>query len=105
MAKQNCWEFKECGREPGGKKVAEMGVCGAAILQEADGFLDGKNGGRACSYVAGTICGGKVQGEFAQKIRGCFECGFYRVLQAEHGQEFNVMSYVRYTSSRTKAGS
>jgi len=27
--KLNCWEFKKCGRQPGGPKVAELGVCPA----------------------------------------------------------------------------
>lgn len=27
MAKLNCWEFKKCGRETGGLKIKEMGVC------------------------------------------------------------------------------
>ena len=26
----NCWEVKKCGREPGGKSVATLGVCPAA---------------------------------------------------------------------------
>jgi hypothetical protein len=28
--KQNCWEYMKCGREPGGEKVAELGICRAA---------------------------------------------------------------------------
>lgn len=24
---KNCWEFKKCGRETGGSKVKELGVC------------------------------------------------------------------------------
>ena len=98
MANQNCWEFKQCGREPGGSKSADKGVCPAASLPQASGFLGGRNGGRACAYIAGTLCGGQVQGEFAQKIRACFDCDFYRTLQRDHGAEFNVMSFVRYCS-------
>ncbi len=31
MAK-NCWDFKSCGREQGGTKAAELGVCPAAAV-------------------------------------------------------------------------
>ena len=30
MSLINCWEVKKCGREPGGAKVAELGVCPAS---------------------------------------------------------------------------
>jgi hypothetical protein len=30
--KLNCWEVKKCGREPGGVKVKELGVCPASEL-------------------------------------------------------------------------
>lgn len=42
MSKQNCWEANECGRQPGGVKVASLGVCPAA----SDTRLDGLNGGQ-----------------------------------------------------------
>ncbi len=100
MANQNCWEFKRCGREPGGSKVSELGVCVAAADHHANGFLGGTNAGRACAYVAGTLCGGEVQGEYAQKIRACFDCDFYRALQKEHGGDFNAMSFIRFTKKK-----
>ncbi len=103
MANLNCWEVKKCGRQPGGAHVSDLGVCAAATMTASDGFLGGRNAGRACAYVAGTLCGGEVQGEFAQKIRGCFDCEFYRDLQKAHGSDFNVMSFVRYTTMRKKA--
>jgi len=31
MSKKNCWEVMNCGRQTGGTKVSEMGVCPAAI--------------------------------------------------------------------------
>jgi hypothetical protein len=27
MAKQNCWEFKNCGRIPGGHSEKSLGIC------------------------------------------------------------------------------
>jgi hypothetical protein len=37
----------------------------------------GKNGGRTCWAVAGTFCGGKVQGSYAAKLLTCIQCDFY----------------------------
>ena len=63
----NCWEFKKCGREPGGAKAKELGVCPAY-----------PNNGKDCAYVAGTLCGGKVQGSFATKLSTCLNCDFHK---------------------------
>jgi len=85
MTKQNCWEFKRCGRQPGGARAAELGVCAAASAVAVDGLNSGANGGRVCWAVAGTLCGGKVQGSFATKLAACTACEFYRQVQREEG--------------------
>ena len=66
VRKLNCWEFKKCGREAGGAKAKELGVCPAY-----------PNHGHNCAILAGTLCGGKVQGSFAQKMASCLKCEFY----------------------------
>jgi len=48
----------KCGREPGGEKVAELGICRAANEEFFNGIKDGKNGGRICFAFAGTYCAG-----------------------------------------------
>jgi hypothetical protein len=88
MSRQNCWEFKKCGREPGGAKAGELGVCSAAIESRVDGLNDGKNGGRCCWAIAGTLCGGEVQGTFASKYGNCTLCEFYRLVKRERGTDF-----------------
>jgi hypothetical protein len=88
--KKNCWEFKNCGREPGGAKVAEFGVCSATTEKKLDGTHDGKNAGRACWVVAGTFCKGEVQGSFAQKYKNCEKCDFYRNVRKEEGAKFTL---------------
>jgi len=88
MGKANCWEFKKCGRQPGGAKVAELGECPAGKEKRADGLNQGKMGGRACWVLAGTLCGGKVQGSFAQKAANCMECDFYKQVKAEEGANY-----------------
>jgi len=82
--KLNCWEFKKCGREPGGAKVKELGACPAASTF-ANGANGGNNGGRLCWALSGTLCGGKVQGTFAQKLPNCMECEFYKLVRQEEG--------------------
>lgn len=90
MGQINCWEFKKCGRQRGGAKVAELGVCPAASETRADGINGGANGGRACWPIAGTLCGGAVQGTFAMKMQSCMKCDFYKTVQREQGQEFKL---------------
>ncbi len=93
MGKLNCWEFKKCGRELGGAKSRELGVCPSAMEPRLHGSHDGKFGGRACWVVAGTLCGGKEQGTFAQKYHNCEKCDFYRLVRQEEGPKF-VLSVV-----------
>jgi len=87
MANQNCWEFKKCGRESGGAKAAELGVCIAASERRLNRVNHGNNGGRACWAIAGTLCGGKIQGTFATKLANCLTCEFYQAVGAEEGPE------------------
>ena len=46
--KKNCWEIKNCGREPSGNKVEELGVCPAATEVRLNAVHEGTNAGRAC---------------------------------------------------------
>lgn len=85
MVKQNCWEFKKCGREKGGAKAAELGVCSASTETRVNGSNGGKNGGRACWAVTGTLCGGVVQGTFATKLGNCNKCEFFKLVSSEEG--------------------
>jgi hypothetical protein len=81
--KLNCWEYKKCGREPGGINAIKLGVCPASIETRVDGMNSGKNGGRVCWAVSGTLCGGKVQGTFAAKCTKCLYCDFYKLVFQE----------------------
>lgn len=85
MAAENCWEFKKCGRQVGGAKVVELGLCPAATEKRLDGINRGSNGGRTCWFMAGTLCGGQVQGSFAAKITNCRTCEFYVLVMKQEG--------------------
>lgn len=63
----NCWEFFKCGREAGGAKASEMGVCPAYSL----------GAGRSCWLVTGTMCEGALQHTYQQKKEVCSRCEFY----------------------------
>lgn len=89
---QNCWEHKKCGRHVGGPKVEELGICPAAMDTSANGLNGGIHAGRICWAVAGTLCGGEVQGEFAHKRSTCMSCDFFtKVKQEEHSEEFSFL--------------
>jgi hypothetical protein len=117
--KVDCWEFKKCSREPGGAKVAELGVCPAA-RSDSSGINGGTRGGRICWAVAGTLSsstrltvlqlaseqgfcaggaqppcqglrGGKTQGTFATKAANCMNFDFYVEVKREEGATFKLL--------------
>ncbi len=90
MKKPNCWEFKKCGREQGGKHQDDLGICPVAQEKRLDGTHEGKNAGRACWVVAGTLCGNQVQGTFAKKYANCEKCDFYNLVLKEEGPRYNL---------------
>ena len=94
MLKLNCWDFKKCGRQPGGHKVAELGVCPAAVEKRTGGVNQGMNGGRACWAIAGTLCGGRVQGSFAAKLGDCLKCEFHRRVSKEQGVNYESIDHI-----------
>lgn len=66
-AAMNCWEFMECGRERGGSREKELGVCPAY-----------PDYGRSCARLIGTLCGGEVHGSMAKKLNDCMECPYFQ---------------------------
>ena len=62
----NCWEYMECGRELGGSRAEELGVCPAY-----------PDNGSNCARIAGTLCGGQVQGTAAMKLGACIKCQYF----------------------------
>ena len=88
MKKLNCWEFKRCGRQFGGEKVADLGICPAVIEISLEGVHDGECGGRACWVLDGTICKGKFQGNFIEKHQECDKCEFYEYVKKQEGNDF-----------------
>jgi len=88
VSKLNCWEFKSCGRQPGGKYEHALGRCPVTMEKSLDGVHDGVTAGRACWVVAGTLCNGEIQGTFAQGYKKCEECDFYMKVYNEECSSF-----------------
>jgi len=86
--KENCWEYKCCGNGE---------HCPAYTESRLNGNNSGKNAGRACWVVAGTLCNGEVQGVFAQKMADCKQCEFYKlVLEEEGGGYVNAINLLSH---------
>lgn len=105
LRKLNCWEHKKCGRQPQGSRVADRGVCPAALEESLDGTHDGTNAGRACWIVCGTLCQGQVQGTFAHKFKSCEQCDFYQMVKSEERAAFtlSVVLLNRMRKGRTES--
>lgn len=93
MAIANCWEVKGCGFERASPGKA---VCPAVTCETADGFLGGKNGGRACFFIPNTLCGGSGRCSTEDKAERCMDCRFYRDLKDNFGATFNTANFQRF---------
>lgn len=90
MGKQNCWEMRDCGREPGGAFSRELGVCPAAAEQVSEGRNSGTGHGRSCWRIVGTYCGGQLQASLGAKMRQCPSCSVLKRVKEEEGERFQV---------------
>jgi hypothetical protein len=46
--------------------------------------------GRSCWVLAGTLCGGRIQGTFAQKYENCTVCDFYKSVKDEEKANYEM---------------
>lgn len=77
MKKIRCWEFKNCGREPGGRNAEDLGVCPVTVNEDLEGCSDTENICSRCWTEVGTLCGGEVQGLYAKKVGSCLKCDYF----------------------------
>jgi hypothetical protein len=99
-AKLNCWEHKKCGRQPGGSKVADLGICPVTTYGELNGAHGGQNAGRACWAIAGSLCGGKIQGTYAAKLNNCWRCEFMNMVKKDEDPTEVGFSHTRLGMDR-----
>ena len=88
--KENCWEYKKCGRDPDGNRINELDICPVAKDFRLDKVHGGLNAGRSCLVLVGTFCEGKVQGTFAEKYKTCMDCNLYKKVLVEEGNKFEL---------------
>ena len=81
--KQNCWEYRRCGREPGGSRASEQGVCPVFTKVSLTGVNDGLYGGRTCFLIEGTYCDGEHPCHLTDKMSVCSKCEFHSQLVFE----------------------
>ncbi len=66
-----------------GPRSIELGVCPVTTDQSLEGVHQGSKAGRACWVVAGSLCGGRIQGTYAQKLSNCWRCDFMNQVKKE----------------------
>jgi len=76
-----CWELKNCERWAGGAKEEDLGMC-----------LTFPWFGWSCWAIAGTLCGGVVQGSAANKEGNCQMCPHYITLMDGNPDKYKADS-------------
>jgi hypothetical protein len=91
-SKLNCWQFKNCGREPGGVMAEILGECPVAATMKYDGLNDGVGAGRACWMVPDSAC--RESRTQLTRVDPCHACEFYKrvVFEQEEATRFRFTS-------------
>lgn len=95
----NCWEFNNCGMEPGGIFAKIHGPCPVPQLMKYDGVNGGRGAGRTCwtlmnstSFKSPFVC--------RNSRLSCFQCRFYQRVQAE--EEKPGVGEIKVLDNQTK---
>ncbi|MBF0589505.1 MAG: hypothetical protein HQL53_10270 [Magnetococcales bacterium] len=67
--KLNCWEYSQCGKE---------NYCLSGTSTTYDGIFGGKNGGRFCAFIEGTLCKDGIPMDTMEKMKKCAKCDFFK---------------------------
>jgi hypothetical protein len=87
--KLNCWEYKSCGRQPGGLLANEYGICPVARALDLDGTNDGQAGGRVCWRVHSRMANRKADNDLPI-LTPCQKCDFYRRVLHEQADSIRL---------------
>ena len=98
----NCWEFTQCGKEPGGANVDESGPCPAALEAGLDGVNGGENAGRLCWAVDGTLCHNHSPAPGEDKIASCIACPFFQKVQESEDAGDLRTKFLRFVTMNEK---
>jgi len=95
----NCWEYTNCGMEPGGLFAKTHGSCPVAKMMKFDGINGGQGAGRFCWAVknrsgnAGLPC--------RNHRLSCTNCAFYRRVHCE--EEDGIVEAKREAAGGSKS--
>ncbi|MBF0317338.1 MAG: hypothetical protein HQL04_04115 [Nitrospirae bacterium] len=101
--KQNCWEYKLCGRQPGGKNADRFGVCPVTKAEAFDGLHGGTNAGRACWAVAVPLADADNKGGLAAKIKNCTTCSFHQLVINQETEYQSAIQFMKKSKEEEKA--
>ena len=87
--KLNCWEYRNCGMEPGGIFSEIYGTCPVPTMMKYDGANGGRGAGRVCWRVKNKATA-KGRDLCRHHRQSCIHCDFYRRVQSE--EEVHVLS-------------
>ncbi len=87
--KINCWEFRNCGMEPGGIFADIYGPCPVPKMMKFDGVNSGRGAGRACWMVMNS--GTQAEPFICRNNRlSCYHCAFFQRVQSEEDRKVVV---------------
>ena len=85
--KLHCWE-KLHGRQPGGERSVEFGICPVSVEAKTHMIHEGINGGRACWAIQRKFNGNDLQCKLDQKLDHSIQCDFYSEVKGEEGSDY-----------------
>jgi len=86
----------KCGQEKEVATITEYDVCPAVTKTSANGINGGKNGGRICWAIAGTLSNERIKGTFAKERFTCLCCDFFKsVNREENATTYEILTPIQ----------
>jgi len=80
--KLNCWEYRNCGMEPGGIFAKIYGACPVPAMMKLDGVNGGRGAGRAC-WIAINDASAPRPSVCRSSRLSCHSCEFFKRVHCE----------------------
>lgn len=87
--KINCWEFRNCGMEPGGIFAEIYGPCPVPRMMKHDGVNGGRGAGRNCWTIMNSTTQ-KSPNIYRNNRLSCYHCPFFKRVQSEEGLKVTI---------------
>lgn len=87
--KMNCWEYFKCGKDVQSKQEDETKkVCNVSITQNINHVNSGRNAGRICWDITGSLCDTFEKGDMIYKEKKCETCEFKALVEKEERENY-----------------